>query len=255
MAKFSREQQLERVHQLINACGKGASEQEVENNMRIVRKLMDDYGVTMADVDALRQDSKGEAEKTYKRKQSVVMGESGKKQHLAQFEGRIANAVGEFTDTCPLVFRGKRLVVRKDGTRDYEGKVTLTFVGDEMDVAIACATFNMIMRSCKDLARKACGEGWKPAHRSFAEGYASGLWTKVTEAKRQAAAQFDGTANAETFVLVRASKGDWLKGVLQEMGIREAKPKKQRGAVTADYWAGRAEGLKADLEIRDKLDN
>jgi hypothetical protein len=243
------EEKVKAVRDLLNLAD-NAGENEALAAMATARKLMDKWGVSMADVEALKVDPVAEGKKAYKKGEKTAAGENRKRQHIAFFEQNLAVAVGVLTETRPMISRVRH------ATSPGEKASILSFIGEALDVAIAAATFEMLLKSVRHLARKACGSGWTPKHRSFAEGFTVSIHKRAVEieAERSGKAYGKATGNAETFALVRASKGAWLDAVLAEMGIKPAPSRSNSGKLDLDaYFGGKAEGEKADLRVDDKL--
>jgi hypothetical protein len=181
--------------------------------MAHARRLMDKHGLTMGDVDAFRTDAAKAASETFTKAEAKnVYAE----RELAMFKRVLAQSVQELTDTY---FHTRYTSEWNTAKSKYEMKQHVNFVGEELDVAVAVATFRMLMKSCVRIARDVYGQKWGVSHTSFVEGFAQGVSDKVAEMKRSSETQFDGTADAETFTLMRVSKKQWLQSILIEAGL------------------------------------
>jgi hypothetical protein len=241
----------EDVVRKIEAClrlateGSGATEAEMMLALQRANTLMTKYGISMVDVNAFKDNAEDAAKKTWKKGRSGSLGTKEKRQHLDRFEKTLIVAIGEFTGTVGIIYKVYDASINRKRNQVY-------FIGDERDVAIASATLWMVAKAARNAAKNAVGPGWKASHLSFCDGYAEAVYRKVMEMQKVNHREVE--VDESTYALVQQSKKDWIKGLLDEMGVKNAKQSKPRGERDWDaFYRGMDEGAKADINIKDKL--
>lgn len=241
----SREDILKKVTKAINLSqDKGATEGEALAAVSAVQKLLARHNLAMSDVQDFQQKqndddkARGIGADWEATKAEIVK----PRQHFAQFESALQVAVQELCN------------VQAVHTRSYDFErdrrlVRLIFIGEKRDVAIASAIYLELCKTCKRLARIACGRSrWTPSHRSFAEGFAAKVRTRAEEAN---AGTDDFTdAEKDRYAVVLHDKQGWLQRMLAELmpDLTAGKAHRPRGKMdVAAYMHGQAQGAMTDL--------
>ena len=155
---------IERVKKMLTlASDAGAAPGEIENAMRLARKLMTEYGIEQSDlIDAPQVE--------------VIEGESAKRAGWARWEQTVAHAVCKICDV--------RFIFRTSIT----GQAVI-FIGLAHDVAVARELFPALLVTIRVSARTQYGNGWALPHRSFADGFSAGLFSQAKAAQLEATTQ------------------------------------------------------------------
>lgn len=154
---------IERIKKMLNlAADAGAAPGEIENAMKLARKLMTEYGVQQSDlVDAPQV--------------SVIEGVSATRAGWAKWEQLILHATCKICDVA-IIYR-----------RSITGQ-SVVFIGLPHDVAVAQELFPALLATIRISARTQFGTGWQLQHRSFADGFAAGLLHQARQGQAEAQA-------------------------------------------------------------------
>ncbi len=147
----------------LGQSGRGATEHEALLAVQKAQELMARHGIAMGDVEAIKGGSRKRTIKTAERE-----ARTHNHRNWARFDQWLAWAVGKITTTVPSMQQG------------YKSN-TMYFFGDEDDVAIAIALFNILSKEVRRLATAVCGKGWGTSHRCFAEGFAARVMERSRE--------------------------------------------------------------------------
>ncbi len=215
--------------------GRGATEAEALLAVSKAKELMARHHIHMADVERESQaQSKTKRSREFK---SGIGKQTRSRPSIPQFEQWIAAAVAELTSTKCFFRRGFK-------TFD------ICYFGDEDDAAIATALFPIFQKMAWSLARQACGKGWTPSHRSFAEGFAIAVLDRAREEAKGLTPQ-----ETECVALVLRDKN-----ALVEKAFADAFPKmrsnnrKATGRVDYEaYRKGEKKGREVSLAHRNTI--
>lgn len=157
---------IERVKKMLSlANDAAASEGEVENALRLARKLMTQYGIEDAQLDSRSTDST-----------NVIRETSATRSGFGIWEQQAAQVVASICDT--------RVV---HSTDRIHRKKSIGFIGFPTDVAVSLEMYPTVVISVRTLARAKYGTGWTSEHQAYALGFVQGLRYKARVWKEEAA--------------------------------------------------------------------
>lgn len=207
---------LNKVRKMMNlAHGEGASEGEIENALRMARKLMTEYGITEEQLNV-------NVENTTEITDEIGAQRCG----FQQWEQSLAGVIGNICDVG--TYRKRR-----------PSMMDICFYGFKHDVAVAREVYATMLVSVKLLARMRCGKGWTSSHRSYADGFVAGLQAKAYDMKRQ--------ATQENAIILRKDiiVSKWAQEHLN-LRVKKARAIKKAMDFTA-YDKGRSDGYSANV--------
>lgn len=160
----------------------GTTEAEMMLAVTKARQLMAEHAISMADVE-LHRGHDVAAAMDARIRDVPVFTRAGRR--LADYDWCVAGAVASLTDTQVFERRGFG-TLGKSSKRPQGGWgpiISVLFVGDENDVALAGELFMLWLRDVRRLARDAYGGGnsWGKLHTSYAVGVAVRLQRRAEE--------------------------------------------------------------------------
>jgi hypothetical protein len=173
-----RKKLIDRVVKLfrLGAADSGTTEAEMMLAVSKARQLMAEHAISMTDIESLKGHDAASAMDARIRDVPVYT-RAGKS--LADYDWHVASAVGALTDTEVFV-RNQRGPNKKGGWSDL---VSVVFVGDEDDVALAGELFHLWLTEVRKMARRKFGSGntWGIIHTSYAVGVGHRLGVRARE--------------------------------------------------------------------------
>lgn len=211
---------VERVRKLLAMADENsnASQGEIENALELARRLMTEHGIAEQEVQVQDYQPADIDEQ-------VAASKSG----YSKWEQRLMRVISRITDVEVIL-------------KERE-KVEVVFIGYPHDTAVACELFSSVSKSIRASARAHLGKGWNANHRSYAEGFVSGLGAK--------ARRWQYNASKETGIVL--AKADNIRRYLDDQySSRSSRSRRSRSNINSSaysqgYVDGNATSLKNQL--------
>lgn len=204
---------LDKILKLFELGGVRANSTEAEMLAAVTkaRQLMVQHKISQADVQAAL-DAKTDAAKKIRIDINQYTAYTRKMKNLARYDEILAMAVGELTDTEPILNRKW-----SDGWY-----VSMTFIGEQNDIALASALFMIWLPEVRRAARQMFGsQEWKKPHTSYAIGYAARILDRA-----QAAMPDQSVRDANAMALVMSATKDAIASYKKDRGVMTGKDRK-----------------------------
>lgn len=221
---------IEKIQKMLNLGdpSRNSYENEVQNALRLAKKLMAENDISMAEVQAI----------------------GGKREAIYDFESRDAHSgslSGWEMYVAPVVaLVTSTKVMRK---RKYDGKSTIIFCGTPTDVAIAVEMYSIIHRMVKGRAAVYSNPSENhTAYRSYAEGFVQSLWEKAQEK-----IDLEDESKNKSYALVVASKSKELDAWYRKSFKLKTSLAKRGRVDTKAFSTGRVDGEKVSLRTHGVL--
>ena len=164
------------------------------------RQLMAEHNISMAEIEQAKGGNIADAIRD-RIKDQIIYTRKGTK--LADYDWHVAFAVGHLTD-CKVFQR----------TNWNPRTISVAFMGDEEDIALAGELFHIWLQAVRKMARQLYGSGnvWDVRHTSYAVGLASRLQERAREA-----VQGLSSTQEQTWGLVVATKKQAIQEAWNKM--------------------------------------
>lgn len=126
---------------------------------------------------------------------------------IRDYMSMLGFVVADITTTRFLLYKRNKSYRYRGKTRT-KVKDCITFIGDKTDVAVAVATYKILIKSVHDWVKKEIGPGYGKSQRSYCEGFVEALWVKVHFTKSD--------EQVETTALVLVNKKDQIDKYVDE---------------------------------------
>jgi len=252
MAKgaYTREQVLERVQKLLQLADSEKNPSEGEACMALQRahELLEQYGLDMAEVHVEQGGG-----------WDVIDWLDEPRSQYDTWNKTLGFAAANLFN-CQSYTQSRHL----NKTREWR-YISLGFIGDRTDVAMAREVWPWLVKTCRKLARAYAGKGWNASHRTFAERFAVTVWVrteemcKEDELKQEAertVVDADGKEKEICTALVVAEKKDAVKQWLEDQGIKFKQRNARSNTGAYDPAAGAAgaqAGREVNLDFRNQV--
>lgn len=217
---------IDRIVKLFKLGSAEANTTEAEMMLAVTkaRQMMAEHGISMQDVElhkgvdvATRMDSMIRDVPVYTR--------AGTK--LADYDWQVAHAVAELTDTAVFCSKGFGALGKssKRPQGGYGRTISVLFVGQEADVALAGELFHLWLTDVRKLARRTYGGGntWGIQHTSYAIGVAQRLKVRAREMVHLS------NADQQTWGLIVSDKKSAIARWTAKHAAPDSGQKKRRG--------------------------
>jgi hypothetical protein len=164
---------------------------------------------------------------------------------LRDYMNDLGHVVASITTTAFLV-QDRPSKYKYGGVERWTTKTNVCFLGDKTDVAVACAVYKILIKSCHSWVKKEIGPGYGKRQRCYCEGFVSALWIKVNRIQ----------PNTEETGLVLHNKRDQINKFMEEkMNVESKEISRTRGGEDAvARWEGFQRGLDQSLETNNLVE-
>lgn len=206
------------------------TEQEMLAAITRARTLMAQHSIDMAEVELAKGKTVAQA-MAWRMEHYSAYTRAGA--NLAAYDQHLANAVGTLTQTRPYL-------------RHRDGYVSMVFLGETQDAALAGEVFMIWLQEIRRMARDTFGRGgtgWSRQHTAYAIGVADRLQSRARQAVR------DLTPKQEqTYALVVQSKETAIAKAWNDMKMQP--PKKGRPIDADAYHRGLVDGQHFNMNTK-----
>jgi hypothetical protein len=244
----------DKIRKLLNLAGnEGAFDGEVDNCLRLARKLMLKHNIKEDEV-RLDPENMNAGKTTYGSMDVFSFGRD-----MAKWEGVLLQVIAKLVGTISA-YRNSGLQGKQMNTKTGKTHTRLTFYGPLADVQDAVEIYEEWSRIIVSLARMKTGAWVRQGGRSYCEGFVSALYVKVTTIEKEentevATGKSLILRDAKAIMAEKRVEGD--KWLAKERGVRlkQRKSHFNRGDDPHMFQKGKEDGSNADFSrtVKPKL--
>jgi hypothetical protein len=243
MSLDDRKKIIDRIAKLLSLADASKNDALHETELALARahKMMEEHNIKLGEV---AQNSAG-ANGTTRPGYTISQADCYAWPELREYQHLLMHVIGKITTTRPIIT--KRWTERK-----YRGVVTpilkefVTFVGDETDVAVACAMFPQLIKTIHSAVRIEIGPGYGRRQRCYCEGFVMALDEKVRYME-----QSDSQCLAMVLAGKQLATQSWIDENLN-LGTRKNKKKRSKDDQDA-HILGFLRGSREDLGTKNRI--
>lgn len=238
----ARKKLIDRIVKLFKLGEEGRNNSEAEMMLAVskARQLMAEHAISITDIADLKGDTA--AQRADARIRDVpVFTRAGRT--LADYDWWVAAAVATLTDTECL----KRLSGGLNKRGNPSSLISVLFVGDEDDVALAGELFHLWLTDVRRMARQKYGGGnaWSLSHTSYAVGVAKRLGDRARTMVQLA------TADQQVWGLVVSSKRSAITRWKERAQVNTDPGRQRKRQWDADaYFSGYRDGESVSMTTK-----
>jgi hypothetical protein len=239
----SKRKHIDRILKLFALGGEDANTTEAETLAAVTkaREMMARHQISMAEIELAKGAATAQAIQVKIDQYHAYTRKGGT---LAQYDLTVAEAVGILCD-CRFFLR--TTVSRNYRTDKTDKHISVVFMGEEQDVALASELFMIWLQAVRKAARQKYGSGknlWTPQHTAYAVGFGVRMIQRAKDQVRTLTAE-----QQKTWALVLRSKAQALNAAWDKLNIRNEKNRRKELDVQA-YSEGYVDGGKFNMSTK-----
>jgi hypothetical protein len=229
------EKAIERIIKCLDMANTSTyNENEAANAMRAAKRLMEEYGLTMAELEAKKQKTTSDKVEYAFKKDSLAT-----KSNFGTYEKILMTA-------CQDLFSVRFVLSQWWDAATRKARTTVYILGTEGEVAISKTAYTLLRQAMHRRATVLYGIDWKRPHYHYFEGFATELCSRarektITKSDCKAVVIFDNKDKQ-----LAAFTSDVFKNLKANKG-------RARQKMSREFFEGMTDGSKESLEFKDTV--